>query len=175
MISDARIYEDNQGMERISADNPVGLALLPGVRLTWGEDPEDEWRLYEDHVRARQDIVWKRKQRRTRDLIASLNRLSASLLGAITVAERQIAVLQNLHDLFFTSCRTEIKDHEKGYTLRENPFYKNIAPIPILSEGSNQIWPNTLDAIDEVVRERKCFIQKVKELVENMDIRRKIV
>jgi len=172
MISDARIYEDNQGMERASADNPVGLALLPGVRLTWGEE---EWRWYEYHVRARQENVGKRKQRRIRDLMASLNMLSASLLAAISVAERQIAVLQNLHDLFFTSCRTKTEGYEKGHPLRENPFYKNIAPIPILSEGSNQIWPSTLDAIDEVVRERKCFIQKVKELVENMDMRRKIV
>jgi len=173
MISDAKTYEDNQGMERISADNPVGLAVLPGVRLTGGG--EEEWRWYEYHVRARQENVGKRKQRRTRDLIASLNMLSASLLAAISVAERQIAVLQNLHDLFFTSCGTKTEGYENGHPLRENPFYKNIAPIPILSEGSNQMWPNTLGAIGEVVRERKCFIQKVKELVENMDIRRKIV
>jgi len=172
MISDAKIYEDNQGMERIPDGNPVGPALPPGVRHTVGEEG---WGLYEYHVRARQDKVRKRKQGRIRDLIASLNRLSASLLAAISVAERQIAVLQNLHDLFFTSCRKEIKDYEKGYQLRENSLYKNIAPIPILSEGSNQIWPSTLDAIDDVIRERKCFIQKVKELVENMDIRGKIV
>jgi len=171
MISDAIIYEDNQGMGTIPEDNPP-VRLQPRVGLTWGE--EETWRWYEDHELVRQNNVRKRKQRRIRDLIASLNRLSASLLAAISVAERQIAVLQNLHDLFFTSCRTGVGGFEKGYPLRENPFYKNMAPIPILSEGSNQIWPNTLDAIDEVVRERKCFI-KVKELVENMDIRRKIV
>ena len=108
-------------------------------------------------------------------LISSLNWLAASLLAAISVAERQIAVLQNLHDLFFTSCRTEIKGPEKGYPLRRNPFYKNIAPIPILSEISDQLWANTLGAIDEVVRERKCFMKKVRKLVESMDIRRKIV
>ena len=36
-------------------------------------------------------------------------------------------------------------------------------------------YPRCLDTIDEVVPERKSFIKKVKELVENMDIRRKIV
>jgi len=172
MISDAKTYVDNQGIEGIPDDNPPVL-LQPRVGLAWEE--EETWRWYEDHELVRQNNVRKRKQMRIRDLIASLNRLSASLLAAISVAERQIAVLQNLHDLFFTSCRTEIKNYEKGHPLRENPFYKNIPPIPILSEGSNQTWPNTLDAIDEVVRERKCFIKKVKELVENMDIRRKIV
>ena len=123
-----------------------------------------------------EDDQWmKRKQKRVQDLLTSLNRLSASLSAAIDVVERQISVLQDLHGLFLSSCRTKIKDYEKGYSLRQNPFYKNIAPIPILSENSEQIWPNTLDAIDEVVQERKCFVKNVRALVENMDIRRKMV
>jgi len=156
MISDSKTYEDNQGMEGIPDDEP---------HSRWGEEREQ----------ARQKNVWKRKQRRFRDLIASLNRLSASLLASICVAERQIEVLQNLQDLFLTSCRTKIKGYEKGHPLRENPSYKNIAPIPILSENSEQIWPNMLDAIGEAIQERKCFMKKINKLVESMDIRRKIV
>ena len=45
------------------------------------------------------------------------------------------------------------------------PFCKNIASIPILSENSEQIWRNTLDTIDLVVGERKCFITKIEALV----------
>ncbi|PUU82961.1 hypothetical protein B9Z19DRAFT_1061393 [Tuber borchii] len=126
MVSDAEIYEDDQGM--------------------------------------------KRRQRRVQDLLTSLNRLSASLFAAMGVAERQIAVLQDLHGLFSTSCRTKTKDQGKEYPLRRNHFYKNIAPIPILSENSEQIWPNTLDAIDEVVCERKRFIRKIEALVDNMKL-----
>jgi len=116
-----------------------------------------------------------RNHRRVQDSITSLNGISASLLSAISVAERQIAILQDLQDLFLASCRTKIKDYEKGYPLRQNPFYRNIAPIPILSENSEKIWPNTLDAIDKVVEGRKCFIEKVKELVGSMENRRKFV
>jgi len=77
--------------------------------------------------------------------------------------------------VLLTSYRTKAKDYERGYPLRKNPFHRNVAPIPILSENPEQIWPNTLDTIDEVVRERKSFIKKVRELVDNLDIRRKIV
>ena len=122
-----------------------------------------------------EDAVRERKQERILELLTSLNQLSASLFAAISVAERQIAILHDLHSLFSTSCRTKTKDHDKGYPLRQNPFYKNIAPIPILSENSEQTWQNTLDTIDEVVLERTFFIKSVKELIENMDIRRKIV
>ena len=97
------------------------------------------------------------------------------MFAAIGVVERQIAILRDLYSLFLTNCRTKIKDYEKGYPLQQSPFYKNIAPIPVLSENSEQIWPNTLDAVDEVVQERKFFVKKVRALVENMDIRRKIV
>jgi len=38
-----------------------------------------------------------------------------------------------------------------------------------------QIWPDTLDAIDEVVRERKFLIEKIQNLVENMEIGKEIV
>ncbi|PUU82950.1 hypothetical protein B9Z19DRAFT_1190011 [Tuber borchii] len=115
------------------------------------------------------------KQKRVQDLLVALNRLSADFFAAISVAERQIAVLQDLHSVFLTSYRTKTKDYEKGYPLRRNPFYRNVVPIPILLENPEQIWPNTLDTIDEVVRERESFIKKVGKLVENMDIRRKIL
>ena len=130
-------------------------------------DDEDE--------QVRQNNVRERKQRKVRGLLASFNRLSAALFAAISVAERQIAVLKDLHTLFLTSYRTKTKEYEKEYPLRRNPFYRNVAPIPILSENPEQIWPNTLDTIDEVVREREYFIRKVKQLVGDMDIRRKIV
>ena len=171
MISDAEIYEYNQGMKGIPDDEPLQLQLPPGVMLTLEE--ESQWEKECDRVR--QNKVQKRKKKRVRGLLAALNNLSADFFATISVAERQIAVLQDLHNVFSTSYRTKAKDHEKGYPLRQNPFYKNIAPMPILSENSEEIWQNTLDAIDEVVRERTSFIKKVKELVENMDIRRKIV
>ena len=149
MISDAKTCEQNQGIRRIRMDD------------------EDE--------QVRQNNVQERKQRKVRGLLASLNRLSAALFAAISVAERQIAVLKDLHSLFLTSYRTKTKEYEKGYPLRRNPFHRKVAPIPILSENSEQIWPNTLDTIDEVIREREYFIKKVEQLVGNMDIRRKIV
>ena len=140
-----------------------------------GDQEEDIDRMISDAEIYEDDQGMKRKHKRVQDLLTSLNRLSASLFAAIGVVERQIAVLQDLHSLFLTSCRTKIKDYEKGYSLRQNPFYKNIDPILILSENSEQIWPNTMGAIDEVVQERKCFVEKVRALVENMDIRSKIV
>jgi len=171
MISDAEKYEDDQEMMRIPDDEPLELRLPPGVELT--EEEKSEWEV--ETNRARRNKVQKRKQKRVRGLLAALNSLSADLFAATSVAERQIAVLQDLHNVFSTSYRTKTKDYEKGYPLRQHPFYKNIAQIPIFSENSEQTWSNTLDTIDEVVRERKCFIRKVKELVENMDIRGKIV
>ncbi|PUU79853.1 hypothetical protein B9Z19DRAFT_1063928 [Tuber borchii] len=115
------------------------------------------------------------KQKRVRDLLTDLNRLSAVSFAAISVAERQIVVLQDLHSVFATSYRTRAKEYEKGRPLRGNPFHKNVAPIPILSENPEQIWPYALDTIDEVIWERKSFINKVKYLIERMDIRRQIV
>jgi len=171
MISDALVYGHNQGMEEIPEDIPSPIYSLSQMELPY----EEGLMRSEDRERKRQNNVWRRKQGRIRALISSLNWLASSLLAAFSVAERQIAVLQNLHDLFFTSRRTEIKGLEKGYPLRGNPFYTNIAPIPILSEISDQVWANTLGAIDEVVRERQCFMKKVRKLVESMDIRRKIV
>jgi len=171
MISDATTYEDNQGMERVPDDNPQNLKQSVEIRLT--KEEKLDWD--RDYERARQNKVRRRKQGRIRDLLTSLNRLSADLFAAISMAERQISVLQDLHSVFFTSYRTKTKNAEKGHPLRQNPFYQHIVPIPILLENPEQIWPNTLDTIDELIRERKSFIQKVKELVENMDIRRKIV
>lgn len=66
------------------------------------------------------------------DNFTSLSGLSAALFAATTVAEWQIAVLQDLRTVFLTSYRTKTSDYEKGYPLRWNPFYKNIIPIPIL-------------------------------------------
>jgi len=110
-----------------------------------------------------------------RDYITSLNRLSANLFAASSVAERQIAILRDLHTVFLTSYRTKTSHYENGCPLRRNLFHKNIIPIPILSESPKQLWQNTLETIDELVRERECFISKITRLVENMEIRRKIV
>ena len=144
----------------------MNLSLIFGVH-----QEEDIDRMISD-TRVYQN---QEKQRKVRELLTNLNRLSANFFAAISVAERQIAVLQDLYSVFLTSYRTKTKDYERGYPLRRNPFHRNVVPIPILSENPEQIWPDTLDTIDEVVRERKSFIWKVKELVENMDIRRKIV
>ena len=171
MILDAETYEDNQGMKKIPDDYPPSLSRSLETSLT----EEERLECKENYERARKDNVLKRKQRRVQKLFASINKLSAALFATISVAERQIAVLQDLHNVFSTSYRTKTKDYERGYPLRRNPLYRNVVPIPILSENPEQIWPNTLDTITEVVRERKDFIKKVKELVENMDIRRKIV
>ena len=126
-------------------------------------------RTYED------DRGMKRKQDRIQDLLTSLDVLAAGFFAAISVAERQIVVLKDLHSVFLTSYRTKLRCYEEGYPLRRNPFYNNIVRIPILCENLEQILPDTLETIDEVVRERECFIRKIKGLVENMDIRRKIV
>ena len=169
MILDAEIYEEDQGMMRILDDEP---GQLPS-KVKLNEEEKYQWEMERD--RARQNKIRKRKQKRVRGLLTDLNRLSANLFAAISVAERQITVLQDLHSVFSTSYRTKTKHHEKGYPLQRNPLHKNVVTIPILSENPEQIWPNTLDTIDEVVRERKCFIKEVKELVENMEVRRKIV
>ena len=166
MISDANIYELNQGMSGIPTDWPHR-----GVKLT----VEDMMKMDGEDELVRQKNVRERKQRRIRELPTALNSLSAGLFAAISVAERQISVLQDLHNVFLTSYRTRTKDYEKGYPLRQNPFYNNIAPIPILSENSEQVSQNALNTIDKLIRERESFIKKLKELVENMDIRRKIV
>ena len=169
-MSDAKIYEHDQGMKRTPADEPQELGS-PDPAFT-GEE-RSQWN--ENYYRARQTKIQKRKQQRVRDLLTALNKVSADLFATISVAKRQIAVLQDLHSVFLTSYRTKTKEYEKGYPLRWNPFHRNAATIPILSENPEQIWPNTLDTINEVVREREFFIKEVKELVENMDIRRKIV
>ena len=155
----------------IPDSNPQNLesSFEPGLTQ------EERSSLGEDSERTRQSNVEAGKQRSSRGLLASLNRLSASLPATVSVAERQIEILRDLHSVFLTSYRTKTKDYEKGNRLRQNPFYKNVATIPILSENPEQIWTNALDTIDEVVGERKCFIKKIKVLVENMDIRRKIV
>jgi len=175
MISDAETYEDNQGMRGIPSDEPHREEPQPeelqlGVILA----EEDRQRREEEDERARQNNVRKRKQRRVRELLASLNRLSASLFATVSVAERQVAVLQDLRSLFLTSYRTKAKDHEKEYPLRQNPLM-SISPTPIASENPEQMWLNTLDTVDVVVRGRKCFTKKINVLVENMEVRREIV
>jgi len=114
-------------------------------------------------------------KQRVQDLLTALNRLSTDLFAAISLAERQIAVLQDLYSVFSTSYRTKSGDSEKGHLLRQNPFHRNVVSIPVLSENPEEIWPKTLDTIDEVIRERKSFIKKVRGLVENMEVKRKIV
>jgi len=165
MMSNPKAYERDQWVAGIPDDPRPELTVPTEGEISPGERID----------RARVNSPWKKKQMEVRFLLTSLNSLSATLFAAISVAERQVAVLQDLHSVFLTSYRTKAKDGEKGYPLRQNPFFKNVALIPILSDNSQQIWPNTLDTIDEVVRERKSFIMKVKGLVENMEVRREIV
>jgi len=167
MLSGEKNYQSNQGMEELPGHEPPQPGFRRRLTSTVGEKLESS----KNYKRK----VQKWKEARARDLLTSLNGFSTCLFATISVAERQIAVLQDLHKLFLTSHPTKAKDHEKGYSLRPNPFYKSVARIPILSEYPEQVWSNILDAIDEMVRERESFIKKLKELEENMDIRRKIV
>lgn len=107
--------------------------------------------------------------------LASLNTLSEGLFAAISIAERQIAVLHDLQTVFSTIYRAKATHPEKGYPLWQSPFIKNIALTPILSEDPEQVWPNILGAIDEVVQERKSFIEKIKGLLKSVETRRYIV
>jgi len=166
MMSDPKACEHAQGVTGFPDDTRPKLTV---------STEEGQSNLDECYERVRLNNAWKKKQMKVRFLLTSLNSLSAALFATISVAERQVAVLQDLHSVFLTSYRTKAKDGEKGYPLRQNPSFKNVALIPILSENPQQIWPNTLDTIDEVVRERESFIKKVKGLVENMEIRREIV
>lgn len=155
MILDAKTYQDNQRQMGIPADQ-LSLVMI----------------LFKDYEKPRRETVRMIKERSIRN-IGSISRLSAGLSAAIKVAERQIALLQNLHTVFLTSYLTKTKDREKRYPLQKTHFWKG--PIPILSDYPEQVWLNILDAIDEVVRERKSFIREVKELVEMLDVKRKIV
>ncbi|PUU82943.1 hypothetical protein B9Z19DRAFT_1073806 [Tuber borchii] len=171
MILDSKTYEDNQGMAGIPDDAPA--QLRPWLEMVHSKEELLKWdRVYE---RVRQNTVRKRKQGRIRDLHIFLNRLSATFLATISVAEQQVAVLQDLHGLFSTSYRTKTKDGEKEYPLWQNPLLKNIFPIPIISQNPEQEWQNTLDIIGQVVRERKSFIKKIKVLVQSMEVRREIL
>ena len=158
MISDGKTYQDNQELMGITADQLRQLSLV--MIFT------------KDYEKPQRKFIRKIKQRSVRN-IASINRLSAGLSAAIKVAERQIALLQNLHTVFLTSYRTKTKDREKRYPPQKTHFWTG--PIPVLSEYPEQAWQNILDAIDEVVRERKSFIREIKELVGMLDIKRKIV
>jgi len=114
-------------------------------------------------------------QKRAQALLITFNSLSGDFLATLSVVERQVAVLQDLRRVFSTGDPTKAKASEKEYKLRQNPFFKDIALGPIFSECPERVWQNILGTIDEVVRERKSFTKKIKGLVENMDIRRKIV
>jgi len=109
------------------------------------------------------------------NFLASLNILSEGLSAAISIAERQIAVLHDLQTVFSTIYRAKATDLEKGYALRQSPFIKNIALTPILSEYPEQVWPNILGTIDEVVLERKSFIGKIEGLLKSVETRKYIV
>ena len=112
---------------------------------------------------------------RARGLLTAINTLLANLFATVSVAERQVAILQDLHRVFSTGHQKEIEDGKSEYQLRQNPFFKDVAQAPILSGYPEPVWPNILGTIDEVFRERKCFIKRVKGLVEHMNIKRKIV
>jgi len=171
IISDAQTYHDNQGMKRTPDDAPV--QLRPWLEMVHSEEEILQWdKVYE---RVRQNTVRKRKQERIRDLLTSLNELSASLFAAISVAERQVAILHDLHSLFLTSSRTKTKYRGGENPLLQSLLQKNISPIPMVSENPEQTWQNTLDTIDEVVGERESLIKRINVLVENMEVRREIV
>jgi len=127
--------------------------------------------IYENH----RDHGIEARRKRAQALLADFNGLSADLFAALSVAERQVAILQDLRRVFSTSHRAVAEGSAKGCQLRQNPFFKDNALAPTPAEYLERIWPNILGTIDEVVRERKSFIKKIKGLVENMDIRRKIV
>jgi len=129
--------------------------------------------LSNDFEKAHREILLRIKQRNIRT-IALFNRLAAILFAAIRTAERQIAVIQDLHTIFLTSF-LKTRDHEQRYPLHQNTFCKDVALIPILLEYSEQAWPNSLQSIDEAIRERKSFIKEIKELVRISDSKGKIV
>ncbi|PUU79595.1 hypothetical protein B9Z19DRAFT_1081323 [Tuber borchii] len=135
---------------------------------------------YEDTQGRARILMWDERPRRSvtrrglRDLLASLNRLSAGLFASIMVAERQITILQDIQSIFSISYRRKTRDRKEIYPLRQNPF-QNIALAPISLGNPEQIWPDTLDTIDEVIRERKRLIEKIKMLVENMGISKEIL
>ncbi|KAG0633173.1 hypothetical protein HOY80DRAFT_1141617 [Tuber brumale] len=160
LIPGAKTHDDNQGTAGTPADgqSPAGVSWTERVVKY-----------------AREENVRKGEQSRLRDLLTSLNRLSAASLAAICVAERQIVVLQDIHNLFSASCRAKVRESDQRYRSRQNPFYKTSVPIPILSENPEQIFPATLDTIDEMVHGRKSFILKIRELADNVDIRRKML
>ena len=83
-------------------------------------------------------------QKRAKALLTTSNSLSGDLFAALSVAERQVAVLQDLRRVFSTSYPTKAKDSEKEYKLRQNPFFKDTALAPILSEFPERVWPNIL-------------------------------
>jgi len=122
-------------------------------------------RAYEDH----------QGMKKVPDFLASLNTLSEGFFAAISVAERQVVVLQDLHAVFSTSYRANAKARERGSPLGQNPFCKNTALAPTLSACPEQGRSTISDTIGNVVQERKSFIEKIKGLVENVDIRRNIV
>lgn len=64
MISDAKTYEDNQGMTGIPVDKPQREEPQLGVILA--EEDQQGWK--EEDERVRRNSVRKRKQRRVRDL-----------------------------------------------------------------------------------------------------------
>lgn len=67
------------------------------------------------------------------NFLASLNALSEGFVAAISIAERQIAVLHDLHTVYSTIYRAKATDPEKGYPLRQIPFIKDIALTPTVS------------------------------------------
>jgi len=155
------------------SSDDASLQPRPWLEIVHSEEDISQWdKVYE---RVRQNTVRKRKQARIRHLLTFLNELSASVFAAIGVAERQVAVLQDLHTLFPTSSRAGAGYREKEFPLCQNLLHKKISPIPIVSENPEQMWQNALDTIEEVLRERNSFIKRINVLVENMEVRGEIV
>lgn len=98
IMSDGEAYESNQEMRITPADDPQQEGSMPGVvpsaRVQQeGREGQQGW--LEDYEGAQRNDFQKRKQRNVRDLLASLSGHSAGLFAVTSVAERQVAVLQD--------------------------------------------------------------------------------
>ena len=88
--------------------------------------------IYED------DRGVKRKQKRVQDFLSSLNRLSASLFTAISVAEQQIAILRDLDSLFWEGrkgCLCITCDVSYGWVRETVPLSVSLALLYALRSG----------------------------------------
>ncbi|CUS12892.1 unnamed protein product [Tuber aestivum] len=164
IIADEKCYESEQKRNRTL---DVGPELPPDLAR------EEKQRLKEGYKKAQQKSFSK-EQGRGQDLI-SFNKLLVGLFAVISVAERQIEILQDIRRVFSATYPTSNKAHQTGHPRPQNALYGNAALIPALPECTKDERPDTLDIIDKIVRERKSVIAHIRRLVGNMDIKRKIL